>query len=104
MPKFVPGLKLSKLFYRQQVRPILNREFPTLRYSAAVIGWGSEVLGFDTPMSRDHHWGPRVLLFLSEKDYTKLKDVEDEGEMVGEGLFTDGRATQRAQDYQSVIN
>jgi hypothetical protein len=32
------------------------------------------VLGFDTPMSRDHHWGPRVLLFLSEKDYPRLKD------------------------------
>jgi len=25
----------------------------TLRYSAAIVGWGSEVLGFDTPTSRD---------------------------------------------------
>jgi len=73
MPKFVPGLKLCKLFYQQEVTPILNRNFPKLRYSAAIIGWGSEVLGFDTPISRDHHWGPRVLLFLSEKDCRKLK-------------------------------
>ena len=45
-----------------------------LPYSAALIGWGSEVLGFDTPLSRDHHWGPRVLLFLNDKDYPKVKD------------------------------
>jgi hypothetical protein len=74
MPKFIPGLKLSKLFYQKEVRPILNKEYPKLRYSAAVIGWGSEVLGFDTDISRDHHSGPRVLLFLSDKDYPELKD------------------------------
>ena len=73
MPKFVPGLKLCKLFYKEEVKPILDKNFPELRYSAAIIGWGSEVLGFDTPISRDHHWGPRVLLFLTEKDNTRLK-------------------------------
>lgn len=71
-PEFIPGLKLSRLFYHKAVRPILNREFPGLRYSAALIGWGSEVLSFDTPTSRDHHWGPRVLLFLREQDHQKL--------------------------------
>jgi hypothetical protein len=74
MPKFIPGLQLSNLFYQKEIKPILDQEFSFLRYSAAVIGWGSEVLGFDTAISRDHHWGPRVLLFLSEKDYPKLKD------------------------------
>lgn len=74
MPKFIPGLKLCELFYQKEVRPILNKEFPNLRYSAALIGWGSEVLGFDTPMSRDHHWGPRVLLFLKKQDSPKLRD------------------------------
>jgi hypothetical protein len=73
MPKFVPGLKLCKLFYQQEVTPILNKGFPKLCYSAAIIGWGSEVLGFDTSISRDHHWGPRVLLFLNEKDYRRHK-------------------------------
>jgi len=72
--KFIPGLKLCELFYQKEVRPILDREFPNLRYSAALIGWGSEVLGFDTALSRDHHWGPRVLLFLSNQDYSKFKD------------------------------
>jgi len=74
MPKFIPGLKLCRLFYQKEVRPILSKELPNLRYSAAVLGWGSEVLGFDTPISRDHHWGPRVLLFLDQQDYPKLRD------------------------------
>lgn len=73
MPKFIPGLKLCELFYQNQVRPILNEEFPNLRYSAALIGWGSEVLEFDTAISRDHHWGPRVLLFLPPEGFSKRK-------------------------------
>lgn len=74
MPKFVPGLRLSKLFYEGQVKPILSSAFPRVPHSAALIGWGSEVLGFDTRISSDHHWGPRVLLFLSEKDSPKFRD------------------------------
>ena len=74
MPKFIQGLKLSKLFYERKVKPILSSAFPRVVHSAALIGWGSEVLGFDTPVSRDHHWGPRVLLFLTEKDSPRLKD------------------------------
>jgi hypothetical protein len=78
MPKFIPGLKLCRLFYQKEVRTILRKEFPNLRYSAALLGWGSEVLGFDTPMSRDHHWGPRVILFLGPEDYSKLRDTISE--------------------------
>src|SRR5437762_3330621 len=73
MPNFIPGLELSKLFYQREVKPILGRGFPSLRYSAAVIGWGSEVLGFDTARSCDHHWGPRVLLFLGENNFQECR-------------------------------
>jgi hypothetical protein len=65
---FIPGLKLSKLLYEEAVRPILYRHFPALPYSAALIGAGSDVLGFDTPQSMDHDWGPRLMLFLAEED------------------------------------
>ncbi|MEY9874730.1 hypothetical protein ABH931_004230 [Streptacidiphilus sp. MAP12-33] len=37
-------------------------------HAAALLGAGSEVLGFDTPRSTDHDWGPRLLLFLSPQD------------------------------------
>lgn len=74
IPKFIPGLTLSRLFYHEAVRPVLQTHFPRLRYSAALIGWGSEVLGFDDRTSRDHHWGPRVLLFLDDRDHLRLEN------------------------------
>lgn len=65
---FLPGLILCERFYHKAVRPILERDFPGLAYSAALLGPGSEVLGFDTPRSTDHHYGPRAILFLDPAD------------------------------------
>jgi hypothetical protein len=74
-PPFIPGLKLAEGFYREAVKPILDADFPGLQYAAALIGGGSEVLGFDTEMSTDHHWGPRVMLFLTSDDFKLKKDT-----------------------------
>jgi len=68
---FIPGLKLSALFYNEIIHPILDLRFPGTRHSAALIGAGSEVLGFDTEMSSDHDWGPRVKLFMAEEDFAE---------------------------------
>lgn len=73
MPDFIPGLKLGELFYHQAIKPILERDFPGLRYAAALIGSGSEILGYDTPMSTDHHWGPRGMIFLHEDDAARFR-------------------------------
>jgi hypothetical protein len=67
--KFIKGLDLSELFFTEAVKPILTRNFPDLIYSAALLGKGSDVIGFDTPQSMDHDWGPRLMLFLSETDH-----------------------------------
>jgi hypothetical protein len=77
MKSFIKGLKLSERFYKEAVKPITDREFPGLKYSAGLIGYGSEVLGFDTEISTDHHWGPRVLLFLTESDFFSIKEHLD---------------------------
>ncbi len=69
MPEFISGLRLSCHFYEEAVKPVLVSEFAGLVHSAALIGYGSEVLGCDTPRSTDHEWGPRLLLFLTEDDY-----------------------------------
>jgi hypothetical protein len=75
---FISGLELSGLFYREIIKPILDEHFDSLQYSAALIGAGSEVLAFDTAMSRDHDWGPRLKLFLNESDYsTNAKAIEE---------------------------
>ncbi|MFC8226558.1 DUF4037 domain-containing protein [Streptomyces sp. NPDC057287] len=65
---FVPGLELSGILYAEGVQPILRDAFPGLPYAAARIGSGSEVLGFDSPRSADHDWGPRLEIFLKAGD------------------------------------
>jgi hypothetical protein len=70
-PAFVPGLELSAGFYRELVAPILEAQFSGLSHAAALIGAGSEVLGFDDAISSDHDWGPRLLLFLQEADHSR---------------------------------
>ena len=67
-PPFIPGLDLAEGFYRELVCPVLDAHMPDLAYSVGLLGGGSEVLGFDTEMSLDHDWGPRVILFLREED------------------------------------
>lgn len=63
------GLALSQDFYDEIVAPTLQRGFPALRYAAARVGIGSEVLGFDTALSADHDYGPCVQIFLQEADF-----------------------------------
>ena len=70
-PVFIPGLELSSAFYTEIVAPIIADAYPRLRYAAALIGYGSEVLGYDTARSTDHEWGPRMLLFVSDDDHAQ---------------------------------
>jgi hypothetical protein len=68
MPERVAGLALSRRLYLEAVRPILDTCFPRFEHAAALIGTGSEVLGYDDAISTDHHWGPRVQLFVRHLD------------------------------------
>jgi hypothetical protein len=72
--RFMKGLDLSQVFYEEAVKPLLESDFPDLVYSAGHLGAGSDVLGFDTEQSMDHDWGPKLLIFLGEKDYEKYHE------------------------------
>ncbi len=74
---FISGLDLSERLYGEVVKPLLRQHFPDLRYSAALLGAGSEVLGFDTAQSVDHDWGPRLMLFLTEEDHATTREALD---------------------------
>jgi hypothetical protein len=67
-PPFIPGLELAGAFFTEVVRPLLAEAFPQLAYAAALLGPGSEVLGYDSVRSTDHDWGPRLQLFLAASD------------------------------------
>jgi hypothetical protein len=66
MRRFISGRELNRLYYQEAVAPIISADFPNLRYAAALIGPGSDVLGYDSERSVDHGWGPRLLLFLAD--------------------------------------
>jgi hypothetical protein len=72
---FTNGIELSRRYHFEFVAPTISSNFPDLRYASALIGPGSEVLGYDTEMSTDHDWGPRVFLFLQEKDMYLMDDI-----------------------------
>src|SRR5262249_2069668 len=48
---------------------------PRLRYAAGRLGSGSDVLGFDDAMSRDHDWGCRLTLLVDEPDRAAVPQV-----------------------------
>ena len=77
METFVPGVELNRLFFEEVVGLLVAAQFPDLAYSAALIGYGSDVLGYDTPLSTDHEWGPRLCLFLDEGDEPEYERVAD---------------------------
>lgn len=75
MTRFVPGLELARDFYSEAIAPLL-RGTP---HAAALLGWGSDVLGYDTPRSTDHGWGPRLQVFVAPDDVEHAKELIDNG-------------------------
>ena len=65
---FSGGIELSRRYWHEVVAPIVDDLLPATPRAAALLGAGSDVLGFDTERSIDHGWGPRVLVFVGEAD------------------------------------
>src|SRR5580698_2315004 len=64
--RHLPGAELARRFFSDVAEPLLSRALPGLRYAAARLGSGSDVLGLDDAMSRDHDWGCRLTLLVDE--------------------------------------
>jgi hypothetical protein len=64
--RHLPGAELARRFFTDAVEPLLSRVVPGLGYAAARLGSGSDVLGLDDAMSRDHDWGCRLTLLVDE--------------------------------------
>ena len=48
MADCIKGLELCRGFFFEAAQPILQKHFPYLVYSAGLIGYGSDVLDYDT--------------------------------------------------------
>jgi hypothetical protein len=57
------GLSLARRFYRNAAAPLLG----DLPHAAALLGDGSEVLGYDDEVSTDHDFGPRLQVFVPDR-------------------------------------
>jgi len=68
------GIKLSESFFNEIVYPYLNNNYIfLLKYiSVALLGEGSEVLGYDDNISKDHNYSARLILFIEDSKYTKF--------------------------------
>ena len=72
---FVSGIDLARMFYIEVVRPLIEGR----THSAARLGSGSDVLGFDTPRSIDHGWGPQLHLFVAASEVDVVRTIIDSG-------------------------
>lgn len=61
------GLSLSRLFFEASL-PVLREHIPDVMAHAAagLVGEGSECLGLDDDISRDHDWGPCFCLWIPD--------------------------------------
>jgi Domain of unknown function (DUF4037) len=74
---FLTGRELARLFHAEVVAPLLASALPRLRYAAGRLGSGSDVLGLDDQMSRDHDWGCRLTLLVDARDRAAVPEISD---------------------------
>lgn len=67
-------LKLARECWNAYGKPLIADKYPEYqgRIAAGLVGHGSECYGFDDDLSRDHDFGPRFCLWLTDEDYAAI--------------------------------
>src|SRR5512145_3032075 len=68
-------IDLSRQFFEEIVRPILEAHFPqeTAQTAFGIFGYGSEALRLDDEYSRDHHWGLRIDALMPDEVFRQMR-------------------------------
>ena len=68
------GLRLAETYYRDVGAPMIGERFGSFvdRIAVGLVGPGSECLGFDDELSRDHDWGPAFSMWLTDEDLDEI--------------------------------
>ncbi|MEV5967446.1 DUF4037 domain-containing protein [Kribbella sp. NPDC051952] len=75
MTEFRSAAELGDGFYEEVVGPLLSGT----AHAAGLLGWGSDVLGYDTERSTDHGWGPRLVVFVDADEVKRVQGLVDAG-------------------------
>ena len=64
------GLEIAEKYYLEYGAPMMHEQFPELEGIVAVglVGGGSECMGYDDEISRDHDFEPGFVLFLPPEE------------------------------------
>jgi len=67
------GLEISEKYYREFGAQMIAEKFPELeeRIAVGLAGEGSECLGYDDEVSRDHDFEPSFCMWLTNEDFEK---------------------------------
>ena len=71
------GLELSRLYYEEFGAKMISEQFPDFkdRIATGLCGEGSECFGYDDDVSRDHDFGPKFCMWLTDDDYYIIGDA-----------------------------
>ncbi|MEV0788071.1 DUF4037 domain-containing protein [Kribbella sp. NPDC050459] len=73
--EFRPAAEVAERFHAEVVAPLVG----DIGYAAGLLGWGSDVLGYDTERSMDHGWGPRLAVLVDAADVERVRKAVDDG-------------------------
>ena len=64
------GIELSRVFYEEHGKIMLEKEFPQYidRIAVGLVGHGSECFGYDDEISTDHDFEPGFCIWITEED------------------------------------
>ena len=74
--KETKGLDISAAFYEEYGAPMIHDKFPEYesRIAVGLFGEGSDCMGFDDEVSRDHDWGPGFMMLIRRGVYNEIGD------------------------------
>lgn len=70
----IPGRSLSRRFYEEYGKAMIQDQFPeySARIAVGFAGEGSDRFGFDDVISEDHDYGAGFSLWLTDEDYEEI--------------------------------
>ena len=68
------GIEISRAFYEEFGKPMIEKEFCEYkdRIAVGLVGHGSECFGFDDEISKDHDFEPSFCIWLTDEDERKF--------------------------------